>query len=125
VPEKAEARSRNSVQPESDPKALRQYREELRRLQAETEEAQAAGEQEEEARLESQIAALQSALKSGGGTADTGERARSNVRLAIRTVLARLEKGGPEERGFAAHLRTHLSLGYECLYSQPQGRIWA
>ena len=124
-PEKGEARSRNSIQLESDPQARREYRQALRRLQEQRECAQAAGEREEAERLEGQIEALQSALKGGGVGADTGERARSNVRLAIRTVVARLEKGGPEERGFAAHLRTHLSLGYECLYSQPQGRIWA
>jgi hypothetical protein len=122
--EKAEARSRNSVQPESDGQALGEYRQELRRLQAERQAAQAAGDQEEQERLESQVAALESALKAGGGASDTGERARNNVRHALRTVMARLEKGGPEERAFAEHLRTHLSIGYECLYREPQGRIW-
>jgi hypothetical protein len=76
-PEKGEARSRNSIQPESDPQALREYRQELHRL--EVEKAQAAGEPEEEARLEGQIEALEAALKGDGG-ADTGERARDNVR---------------------------------------------
>jgi hypothetical protein len=75
-------------------------------------------------RLESEVGALESALKAGACTVDTGERARNNVRLAIRAVTARLEKGGPEERAFAEHLRTHLSIGYEGLYRQPEGRIW-
>jgi hypothetical protein len=38
-PEKGEARSRNSIQPESDARALGEYRQELRRLQAERQEA--------------------------------------------------------------------------------------
>ena len=37
LPEMGEARSRNSIQPESDPQALREYRKELRRLLAERE----------------------------------------------------------------------------------------
>jgi len=124
TPEKGEARSGNSIQPESDPQARREYRQALSQLQSERDNARAAGEREEAERLEGQIEALASALKAGGAAADTGERARSNVRLAIRAVMARLEKGGPEEREFAEHLRTHLSIGYECLYSQPQGRVW-
>ena len=122
-PEKGEARARNSIQPESDPQALREYRQALRRLQAEREEAQAAGEPEEVARLEGEIEALTSALQ-GAGAADTGERACDNVRKALRVVTEQLRKGGPEEKAFAEHLRTHLSIGFECLYSQPQGRIW-
>ncbi|MCX6928153.1 MAG: hypothetical protein NT154_33825, partial [Verrucomicrobia bacterium] len=42
-PEKGEARCRNSIQPESDARALREYAQELRRLQASRERAQAAG----------------------------------------------------------------------------------
>ncbi len=38
--------------------------------------------------------------------------------------LPPLSKGGPEEREFAEHLRAHLSIGSECRYSQPKGRIW-
>jgi hypothetical protein len=34
-PEKGEARSRNSCQPESDPQAMREYRQALRQLQVE------------------------------------------------------------------------------------------
>jgi hypothetical protein len=123
LPEKGQARARNSIQPDSDAQALREYREELGRLVAEREAAQAAGEPEAIARLESEIEALTSALQ-GAGEADTGERAFDNVRKAIRVVTVQLRKGNPEERAFAEHLRTHLSIGFECLYSQPLGRIW-
>ena len=123
-PEKGAARCRNSIQPESDARALRAYRQELRRLQAQSQEAQAAGEPEEVARLAGEIQALQSALKNVGA-ADTGERAFDNVRKAVRVVMEQLRKGGAEERAFVEHLRTHLSLGFECLYSQPEGRIWS
>ena len=54
-PEKGEARARDSFQPESDPQAMREYRQELGRLQMET--AQAAGEPEEVARLEAEMEA--------------------------------------------------------------------
>ena len=124
-PEKGQARVRDSIQPESDPQAVREYRQELRQLQGEREKAQAAGRREQVERLNGQIAALEAALKEGGGTADTGERARDNVRKAIAIVLEQLKEGGPEERAFAEHLGTHLSIGHECLYSQPQGRIWS
>ncbi len=120
-PEKGEARVRDSLQPESDAQALREYRQELRRLQMET--AQSAGEPEKVARLEGEIEAVKSALK-GTGAADTGERAFDNVRKALRVVREQLRSGGPEERAFAEHLRTHLSIGFECLYTQPEGRIW-
>ena len=109
-PEKGEARARDSFQPESDAQAMREYRQELGRLQMKA--ARAAGEPEKVARLE------------GEGAADTGERAFDNVRKALRVVLQQLRSGGPEEQAFAEHLRTHLSIGFECLYTQPQGRIW-
>ena len=118
-PQKGEARSRNSIQPESDPQARREYREELQRL--EVERAEAAGEPEEVARLTSEIEALKSALK-GVGAADTGERARVNVRKAVVVVLGQLRKRGREEQALAEHLRRHLSTGYECLYSLEEGR---
>ena len=85
--------------------------------------AQAADDREKNRDLNGQIEALESALKGGGG-GDTGGRARDNVRKAVAAVMEKLSEGGPEERVFAEHLRTHLSIGHECLYSQPQGRIW-
>jgi len=121
LPEKGEARGNNSIQPESDSRALREYRQELCRLQIQM--GQAAGEPEEVARLEAEIEALKSALKDAGA-ADTGERAFDNVRKALRVVQEQLRSGGPEEQAFAEHLRNHLSIGFECLYTQPQGRVW-
>jgi hypothetical protein len=123
-PEKGKARVRDSFQPESDSQAMREYRQELGRLKTERAGAQAAGDREEVERLDGEIEALESALEAGGGAADTGERARDNVRKAVAAVTEKLSEGGPEERAFAEHLRTHLSIGHECLYSQPQGRIW-
>ena len=123
-PEKGEARATNSIQAESDARALAQYREELRRLQAKRKELEARADADGLEHLDNEVAVLAAALNAGRGANDTGERARSNVRLAVRSVKARLEKQGQEEREFAEHLRTHLSLGYECLYRQPAGRIW-
>ena len=122
-PEKGEARVRDSFQPESDPQALREYRQELGRLQAERNAARGAGGGTEVERLEREMESLKSALK-GAGAADSGERAFDNVRKALRIVLEQLRSGGPEEQAFAEHLRNHLSIGFECLYTQPQGRIW-
>ena len=124
TPEKGEARSRNSVQPESDPRAKREYQRALQRSQARREAAQAAGDREEVERLDNEIGALRSALGEGRGADDTGERARNNVRHALGKVRAALRKGGQEEKGFAAHLQSSLSTGYDCMYSQPEGRIW-
>jgi hypothetical protein len=106
-PEKGKARSRNSIQPQSDPRARREYGQALRRLQAEREEARTAGGLEEVARLEGQIEALEAALK-GGGAADTGERARVNVRKTVVVVLGQLRKGGPEEKALAEHLQVSV-----------------
>ena len=52
------------------------------------------------------------------------ERARNNVRHALGKVRAALRKGGREEKGFAAHLQSRLEHGYDCMYSQAEGRIW-
>ena len=90
-------------------------------MKAERADAQAAGGREEVEGLDGQIAALESALKERSGAADTGERARDNVRKAVAVVMEQLREGGPEEKAFAEHLRNHLSIGHECLYSQPEG----
>jgi hypothetical protein len=122
--EKGEVRTKDSIQPESDPQAKREYREALRKLQAEREHAEAADDATEVERLDSEMEALESALRAGGGAADTGRRARTNVWHAVRAVRAQLRKGGRAERAFGEHLRTQVSTGYECLYIQPEGRIW-
>jgi hypothetical protein len=124
TPEKGEARSRNSIQPESDAQALREYRRELRRLEAEREEARAEGEQVRAAEIGAEIEALKAAINGGDRATDTGVRAHNNVRLAVRSVTRRLSKGSMAERAFAEHLKTQLSTGLECLYSQSEGRVW-
>ena len=123
-PEKGEARVRNTFQPDSDAQAMREYRQALPRLKAQRADAKAAGDLERVAHLGRDIEAFESALREGGGAADTGERARNNVRKAVAAVMEKLSEGGAEEKAFAEHLRTHLSIGIECQYRQPQGRIW-
>jgi len=123
-PEKGGARSRNSIQPESDAQACRQYREVLRRLRDQRQEAQAAGDREAVEEVDEEIEVLEAAL-GASSTPDTGERAYDNVRQRVRSVMEHLRKQGQQERAFAEHLRTHLSIGFECLYSQPEGRIWS
>ena len=121
-PAKGEARAINSIQDRLDGRARREYGQALSTLRAKR--ARAAGNPGELRRLEEEIQALESALKQGAGSDDTGERARGNVRRAIEAVLKQLDKRGPAERAFAAHLRSQVSTGYECQYSQPEGRVW-
>jgi hypothetical protein len=78
TPEKGEARSKESVQPESDPRAKRQYREALRLLQAERRHARQAWDQGRVRDLDLDIKRLNAALNKRGGMADTGERAFDN-----------------------------------------------
>jgi hypothetical protein len=123
-PEKGEARSANSFEPLSDAHALREYRRELLSLEAAQAKARAAGKRAEALELGGQIEALELAARGASRVTDTGERARNNVRKALAVVLRDLREGGPQERAFVEHLQTHLSIGHECLYSQPQGRVW-
>jgi hypothetical protein len=124
-PEKGEARSSTSIQQRLDARAQREYRQALISLRADRHHAQAAGDRGEVSRLDGEIAAVESALNERGGSDDTGERARGNVRKAINVIVRGLLEGGPNERAFAEHIRERVSTGYTCLYSQPQGRIWA
>jgi hypothetical protein len=124
LPEKGEARARNSIQPESDARALGEYREELRRLQAKRSELAAAGDADGLERMDNEVAALEAALTDSDGAADTGKRAFDNVRKAVGALRKHLRRGGPEERTFEEHLRGQLSVGHECLYSAPDGRVW-
>jgi C4-dicarboxylate-specific signal transduction histidine kinase len=96
----------------------------LRALRADKEGAQAKGNQDEISRLAGEIAALESALKDRSGEDHTAERTRGNVRRAIDAVVRKLLEGGGDERAFAEHIRQRVSTGYECMYVQPQGRIW-
>jgi len=123
-PEKGEVRARNSIQPESDARALAQYREELRQLQAKRKELEAAGDADALEHLDNEVTALEAALTASDRAADTGRRAFDNVRKAVGTVRKHLRQGGREERAFEEHLRSHLSIGHECMYTAPEGRVW-
>ena len=124
TPEKGEARFVTSIQPRIDARARREYKRELRQLQADRERAQKARDRKAVHDLDGQIEKVESALKAGSGTADTGERARGNVRKAIKVVVDGLLDRGEEERAFARHILETVSLGYRCCYTQPQGKIW-
>jgi predicted nucleic acid-binding Zn-ribbon protein len=123
-PEKGEVRARNSIQPESDARALAEYREELGRLQERRKELEAAGDANALEHLDNEVTALETALTASDHSADTGSRAFDNVRKAVATVRKHLRQGGPEERAFEEHLRSHLSIRHECMYSAPEGRVW-
>jgi hypothetical protein len=123
-PEKGEARGRNSIQAGSDAQARHQYRPELERLRKRQEEAQSAGAREEVERLEEEIQMYERLLDERCGAADTGRRASDNVRQVVRALRAHLRRGGPAERRFEEHLRRHLSLGLECVYNSPNGKVW-
>jgi len=123
-PEKGEARARNSVQRASDTRALGEYRAALLRLQAKRKELEAAGDTGGLEDLDNEVAALEAALSGSSGAADTGKRAADNVRKAVDALRKHLSQGGPEERVFEEHLRSHLSIGLECMYVSPEGRVW-
>jgi hypothetical protein len=123
-PEKAEARSRDSIQDEADPEATRTYLRELSRLREEREEAAECGRLAEADRLDGEIEALESALRGGCQISDAGERARSNINKAVAAVRRRLAKGGKAEREFLAHVERFVSVGYQCMYAQPSGERW-
>ena len=123
-PEKGDARARNSIQAESDARALGEYRTELLRLQSKRKELEAAGDSEGLEGLDNEVAALEAALTGSDGAADTGKRAADNVRKAVGALRKHLSQGGPEERAFEEHLRSQLSIGLECMYIAPEGRGW-
>lgn len=123
-PEKAGVRSRDSIQQKVGPKAVTGYLRELNRLRQEREEAQDRGEPVEVDRLDAEIGALEEALAGGGVTGDAGERARCNVSKAIAALRRELAGRGPAEREFCRHIEQFVSLGYECVYNQPDGRVW-
>jgi hypothetical protein len=123
-PEKAEARSRSSIQKDADPEATRTYLRELSRLREERQEAAECGRLAEADRLDGEIEALESALRGGCRISDAGERARSNVNKAVAAVRRRLAKGGKAEREFVAHVERFVSVGYQCMYAQSSGERW-
>ncbi len=122
--EKGEARVRNSIQPQSDGPARRAYRQELERLEEKRAEAEAAGRWAEAERLEAEMEEYQAAATGNGLQADTGLRARDNVRKAVEAVRGQLRKGGPQAQAFVEHLRTELSLSHKCYYCLGGGAVW-
>ena len=123
-PEKGGVRSRNSIQQKLGPNTVKSYLRELDRLRVAREEAQERGDPVEVDRLDGEIGALEEALEGDGVTGDAGERARCNVSKAIAAMRRELAKGGPAEREFCRHIEQFVSLGYECVYNQPEGRVW-
>jgi len=124
-PEKAAARTETSIQTTTDAQTRREARQELAELMAELEEAEADGHTAKAQRLKAEIErvrAITGAQSLLGG--DTGERARDNVRKAIKKVVKNLRKGGKTEQAFGQHIARFLSLGYEVAYNQPEGVSW-
>jgi hypothetical protein len=88
-PERAEARSRHSIQPESDARACAQYREALGALRSQRGKAESMGGREALEDIAGQIQALEHAL-GGSSIPDDGERAYDIVRHAIRYLTEHL-----------------------------------
>lgn len=124
-PYKAQVRETNTAQMTVDERTKREARAELLELETELAETEAEGKLDTVSRLESEIAQIKKlvgcdALLSG----DTGERARDNVRKAVAKVVSKLRLGTKPEQAFAAHISESLSLGYDVVYLQPNGKIW-
>ncbi len=124
APTKAAARTMKAREEATDPEAVRAYLRDLDRLRTEREDAEAAGDLMAVAEAEGEIAKLEAALQRPGGAKDGGERARGHVRKALDVIVRRLLNGEGNMRAFGEHVRDHVSTGYECLYRQPEGRIW-
>lgn len=124
-PDKANARSRDSIQEKLDPDTVRSYLRELTRLRQEREDAAERGDRAEVDRLDEEVGAVEAALRvSGRDAGDAGERARGNVSKAIAVVRRRLAAGSKAEREFGRHIEQFVSVGYECSYRQPNDRFW-
>ena len=124
-PDKACARSRNSIQEQLDSETVRGYLRELTRLRGDREDAAECGDVARADQLDADIEAVEEALQSNGrGTGDTGERARNNVRKAVGGVIHRLGRGDKAHRQFAAHLTRCVSLGFEVMYQPACGEVW-
>jgi len=125
TPEKAAARQKDAKAYGIDGDAIREYLRTLNDLRAKREEAQAEGGNAEAVRLDGEIAAIEAELKKQGrSNADTGERARNNVRKAIGSVKNRLAKGKKYEKAFLKHIEDLVDTGYRCQYKQPKESVW-
>lgn len=125
-PEKSAVRAENSVQTTVDARTKREARKELVVLQADLEAAAAADDLPKAKRLREEIAKVRAVAGNDGLLdADTGEKARDNVRKAIEKVLKKLRKGGKGEQAFGQHVTQFVPLGYDVIYNQAKGKIWA
>jgi hypothetical protein len=125
VPEKASARAINSRDASGNGEGLRQCLRELGHLRAERHDATERGDCGGAERLDGDITMLEAQLKQGRRTHDTGERARNNVRKAIRAVLRGLHRGDAAQKVLAFHLGRFVDTGYACMYHQSPGAEWA
>lgn len=123
-PERKNVRPGTSIQPQSDPRAVKAYLAELSKLRAARDAAEEINDEAETGRLDRDIEAMESVLEGRACAADTGERARNNVRQAIRTVRDRLANGSKHEQAFGEHIRRFVSLGHQCSYTHPTGEAW-
>ncbi|MFN7137735.1 MAG: hypothetical protein ACK4UN_00170 [Limisphaerales bacterium] len=124
TPEKGLARKRNSIQRDLDPETMRQYLRELDKLRALRDQAEDFRNFVEIARLDEEIEAIEKELTKNGSPADTGERARGNVRKAVAAVRKKLLAGDKFERAFGEHIQNFVDTSFECVYKQSEGRIW-
>ena len=125
-PEKAAVRAENSVQTTVDARAKREARKELVVLKADLEAAEAEEDFPKVKRLREEIAKVRAVAGNDGLLdADTGEKARDNVRKAINKVVNKLRRGGKDEQAFGQHVAQFVPLGYELIYNQAEGNIWA
>ncbi|GEM_PF-1669794 len=124
-PERLHVRPRDSIQPQQDAVAVKDYLRELERVRGQIEAARETGDRVEQTHLEADLASLEAQLEGRACAADAGERARNNVRKAVGVLKQRLMRGGKAERAFAEHIKVYISLGYKCIYNQPTGYGWA
>lgn len=124
TPDKGTSRDKNSIQRNLDPETMRQYLRELNKLRALRDEAEESRNYVDIERLDGEIEAIENELTKSGTPADTGERARGNVRKAVAAVRKKLLNGDKAQRAFGEHIQTFVDTSYECIYNQPEGRIW-
>jgi hypothetical protein len=123
-PERVHVRPRNSIQREQDPEAVKEYLRELERVRAALNVAEDEGNEVEKKQLEAEVEFLEAQLQGRACAADAGERARNNVRKAIGAVELGLKQGNRFQRAFAEHIEKTVSLGFQCVYNQPEGMCW-